>query len=105
MVTAWVSSSGPLCSRHVCPGSLLLGCQRDQARLLDPAAQADPELRAELECRATERIRAAHYRTPTQCSDETPRAALMLATGMMAERAVRTQQLMAAVLKQGVGFR
>jgi hypothetical protein len=29
----------------------------------------------------------------------------MLATGMMAERAVRTQQLMAAVLKQGVGFR
>jgi hypothetical protein len=29
----------------------------------------------------------------------------MLATGMMAERAVRTQQPMAAVLKQGVGMR
>jgi hypothetical protein len=42
-----VSSRSQLC--HVWPCSPLLRCERNQARLLDPAASTNPELRVELE--------------------------------------------------------
>jgi ABC-type uncharacterized transport system ATPase subunit len=46
--TAWSSGWRPYLWLHMWPRSPLLGCQRDQAGLLDPAASASPELCAEL---------------------------------------------------------
>ena len=43
------------------PCSPLLRRQRDQARLLDPAASADPEYRAELERRANRPLPVVRY--------------------------------------------
>jgi hypothetical protein len=49
LIASWASATAPLCSRHVWPRPPLLRCQRDQARLLDPAASPHSEHRAELE--------------------------------------------------------
>src|SRR4029077_15675812 len=46
---ALACASAPLCLRHVWPRPPVLRCQRDQARLLHPAAATDAERRAELE--------------------------------------------------------
>jgi len=43
---AWACDPAALCSRHVWPRPPVLRCQRDQARLLDPASSAHPEHRA-----------------------------------------------------------
>jgi hypothetical protein len=46
---AWACARVTLCSRHVWPRPPLLRCERNQARLLDPAASAHAQLPANLE--------------------------------------------------------
>jgi hypothetical protein len=46
-VTAWAGPLSPLCSPYVWPRPPHLRCQRDQTRLLDPAASAHRDYRAE----------------------------------------------------------
>jgi hypothetical protein len=53
-VQSWVVGLARLWSKHVWPRPSLLRCQRDQTRILDPAASASAEFSAELECRAEE---------------------------------------------------
>jgi putative SOS response-associated peptidase YedK len=45
----------------VWPCPPLVRCERDQARLLDPAASAHPEFRGELECRPADPLPAVRY--------------------------------------------
>src|SRR6266849_1596502 len=58
---AWACPEMTLCSRHVWPRPSLLRCQRDQARLLDPAAPADPQHRAQLERGTSDPLPVVHY--------------------------------------------
>src|SRR5262249_59017294 len=51
VVTAWACALSALCSQYVWPRPPLFRCERDQTRLLDPAAPTNPELPTELQCR------------------------------------------------------
>src|SRR5262249_58575351 len=51
VVTAWACARSALCSPYVWPRPPLFRRERDQTRLLNPAAPTNPELPTELQCR------------------------------------------------------
>jgi hypothetical protein len=61
-----MAASHALCLSHVWPRPSLLRCQRDKARLLDPAPSANAEYRTELErCAITKLLCAVESNTFT----------------------------------------